>query len=127
MYSLVVFASGNGSTLQAIIDNINSGNLKANIALVVSNNEKAYALERAKQNNIETYVIQSKIAEEMDSELSETLKKYGLVNEHRFQDVAGFKIYPADYFCPMDSTTGLTELTSNTVSIHHYSCSWIMM
>ena len=56
---------------------------------------------------------------------TETLKKYGLVNEHRFQDVAGFKIYPADYFCPMDSTTGLTDLTCNTVSIHHYSCSWM--
>ena len=56
---------------------------------------------------------------------TQTLKKYGFVNEHRFQDVAGFKIYPAEYFCPMDSTTGLTDLTENTVSIHHYSCSWM--
>lgn len=54
-----------------------------------------------------------------------TLQKYGYVNEHKFQDVAGFKIYPADYFCPMDSTTGLIDLTENTVSIHHYSCSWV--
>ncbi len=53
------------------------------------------------------------------------LKKYGFVNEHKFQDVAGFKLYPADYFCPMDSTTGLVDLTENTVSIHHYSCSWV--
>lgn len=56
---------------------------------------------------------------------TEILKKYGLVNEHRLQNVAGFSIYPADYFCPMDSTTGLIEMTENTVSIHHYSCSWI--
>ena len=76
MYNLIVFASGNGSTLQAIIDNISSGNLKAKIALVVSNNENAYALERAKQNNIETYIIQSKTIEEMDSELSEKLENY---------------------------------------------------
>lgn len=54
-----------------------------------------------------------------------TLQKYGFVNEHKFQEVAGFKIYPADYFCPMDSTTGLVTLTDNTVSIHHYSCSWV--
>lgn len=54
-----------------------------------------------------------------------TLQKYGFVNEHKFQDVAGFNIYPADYFCPMDSTTGLVDLTENTVSIHHYSCSWV--
>ena len=54
-----------------------------------------------------------------------TLQKYGFLNENKFQDVAGFKIYPADFFCPMDSTTGLTDLTENTVSIHHYSCSWV--
>lgn len=56
---------------------------------------------------------------------TKALEKYGLVNEHRFQEVAGFKIYPADYFCPMDSTTGLIHLTENSVSIHHYSCSWV--
>ena len=37
MYNLVVFASGNGSTLQAIIDSINENRLNANICLVVSN------------------------------------------------------------------------------------------
>lgn len=56
---------------------------------------------------------------------TQMLKKYGFVNKHEFQDVAGFKLYPADYFCPMDSTTGLIQLTENTVSIHHYSCSWV--
>lgn len=53
------------------------------------------------------------------------LVKYGLVNEHKYQNVAEFNIYPADYFCPMDSTTGLIDLTENTVSIHHFSCSWV--
>ena len=53
------------------------------------------------------------------------LRKHGLVEEHRMQKVAGITIYPADYFCPMDSTTGITTITQNTVSIHHYSCSWI--
>ena len=60
MYNLVVFASGNGSTLQAIIDSIKSHKLEANINLVVSDNPNAYALERAKANNITTYVIQNK-------------------------------------------------------------------
>ena len=76
MYNLVVFASGNGSTLQSIIDNINSGNLKAKIQLVVSNNSNAYALERAKQSNIETYVIESKTPDEIDVELNEKLGDY---------------------------------------------------
>lgn len=56
---------------------------------------------------------------------TDILKKHGLVNEHKLQKVADVTIYPADYFCPMDSTTGITTITSNTISIHHYSCSWI--
>ncbi len=76
MYNLIVFASGNGSTLQSIIDNINSGNLKAKIQLVVSNNSNAYALERAQKSNIETYVIKSKTPDEVDVELNEKLCNY---------------------------------------------------
>jgi len=44
MYNLVVFASGNGTTLQSIIDAIKEKKLEANISLVVSNNPKAFAL-----------------------------------------------------------------------------------
>ena len=76
MYNLVVFASGNGSTLQAIIDSINSNELKAKISLVISNNENAYALERAKKSNIETYIIKSKTSEETDIELDQKLSNY---------------------------------------------------
>lgn len=76
--NLVVFASGNGSTLQAIIDAINSGKLNAKINLVVSNNKNAYCLERAKKAKIPTYLISSKKAEEMDDELFEILKKYNI-------------------------------------------------
>ncbi len=78
MYNLVVFASGNGTTLQSIIDSIASGELEAQINLVVSNNENAYALERAKNAGIETYVIQAKEFEEMDIELSEKLSHYNI-------------------------------------------------
>lgn len=76
MYNLVVFASGNGSTLQSIIDSINTHKLKAKINLVVSDNPSAYALERAKSNNIDTYIIQNKDFEKCDLELSNILSKY---------------------------------------------------
>lgn len=76
MYNLIVFASGNGTTLQAIIDAIKSNELKAKINLVVSNNENAYALERAKNAGIETYIIQRKETNEIDIELTEKLKNY---------------------------------------------------
>ena len=69
MYNLVVFASGNGTTLQSIIDAIQEKKLEANISLVVSNNPKAYAIERAKKANIQTYLIKEKNADKIDAEL----------------------------------------------------------
>ena len=34
-------------------------------------------------------------------------------------------IYPTEYFCPKNYFTGELNITSDTVSIHHYSASWI--
>lgn len=76
MLNLVVFASGNGSTLQAIIDAINNNELSATINLVVSNNKDAFALERAKKNNIDTYIISNKDFQSQDEELYEVLSNY---------------------------------------------------
>lgn len=60
----------------SIIDAINNGELDARINLVVSNNSNAYALERAKKNNIDTYIINSKTNEEVDIELFSVLENY---------------------------------------------------
>lgn len=76
MYHLVVFASGNGSTLQSIIDSIASHKLEAQIDLVISDQPNAYALKRAEANQIETYVIQNKKFEPRDLELADVLSKY---------------------------------------------------
>lgn len=67
---------GNGTTLQAIIDNIENGNLDSKINLVVSDNENAFALKRAEKYNIPTYVIKQKAFEEIDIELENVLKNY---------------------------------------------------
>lgn len=75
MYNLVVFASGNGTTLQSIIDAIQEKKLEANISLVVSNNPKAFAIERAKKSNIPTYIIQEKESGKMDEEICKVLSK----------------------------------------------------
>ena len=69
---------GNGTTLQSFIDNIKNGTLDAKINLVVSDNENAFALERAKNNSIPTYVIKSKTACEIDTELINLLKDYNI-------------------------------------------------
>jgi phosphoribosylglycinamide formyltransferase-1 len=50
-----VLISGGGTNLQSLIDNIH--NQYGEIVLVLSNNQKAYGLERAKKSDIETHVI----------------------------------------------------------------------
>ncbi|MDD5613855.1 MAG: phosphoribosylglycinamide formyltransferase [Candidatus Omnitrophica bacterium] len=60
MKNLAVFVSGSGSNLQAIIDAVDRGFIKAKLALVVSDNEKAYALERARKKNIDTFYFNPK-------------------------------------------------------------------
>lgn len=78
MFNLVVFASGSGTTLQSVIDAINSGDLDAKINLVVSDKESAYALKRAEDSNIPTYVISSKCKNDIDDELFNVLKDYAV-------------------------------------------------
>ena len=50
----MVFISGSGTNLQAIIDAVAAGQLDAQIALVVSNRKAAYGLVRAEQAGIPT-------------------------------------------------------------------------
>lgn len=40
------------------------------------------------------------------------------------QDVVGYKIYPTDFFCPMNIMNKGLYKTENTISIHHYMKSW---
>jgi hypothetical protein len=57
--------------------------------------------------------------------VTEIMRKYGLRDEDRIQYIEGIKIYPIEYFCPKSFETGKTEITKNTVSIHHYDGSWV--
>ena len=49
-----VFVSGNGSNLQAIIEATKRGEINAELALVVSDRRKAFALKRAADAGIKT-------------------------------------------------------------------------
>ena len=58
---IAVMVSGTGTNLQALIDAQKSGLIeKGEIVLVISNREDAYALERARKNDIEAFVITRK-------------------------------------------------------------------
>jgi len=56
---LAVLISGGGTGLQAIIDAAKKGDLDAEVAYVVSSSSKAYGLERAAKENIETFVFRA--------------------------------------------------------------------
>ena len=60
IFKLAILVSGYGSNLQAIIDNIESNYLSAEIALVLSNVKNAFALERGKKHGLETIFLDPK-------------------------------------------------------------------
>jgi len=68
--NIVVLVSGRGTDLQSTIDATQEGWLKVNIQAVISDKEDAYALERAKQHGIPTYVLSKKV---LKSEFQEAL------------------------------------------------------
>ena len=61
MLKIAVLVSGGGTNLQAIIDAVENGTItNTEIKVVISNNKNAYALERAKNHNIEGICISPK-------------------------------------------------------------------
>jgi len=55
--NIAVLVTGRGSNLQAMIDSIENGYLKARISVVISDIENAYALLRAKKHGIEAVFV----------------------------------------------------------------------
>lgn len=73
-----VLISGSGTNLQALIDNINSGEINGEISVVISNKKDAYGLTRAKNNGIDAIFIDKKDfinEEEFNRKIIEELKK----------------------------------------------------
>ncbi|MGH7232906.1 MAG: phosphoribosylglycinamide formyltransferase [Nitrospiraceae bacterium] len=82
---LGVLASGRGSNLQAIIDAIEAGTLRAEIAGVISNKKDAQALERARRHGLtdvfldpKLYVGQPDSREAYDRAILDVLRKHNV-------------------------------------------------
>jgi len=78
---LGVLVSGRGSNLQAIIDAIERGDLEAQVAVVISDKEDAFALERARKHGIEALFIDPKAyssREEHEKVIGDELEKRGV-------------------------------------------------
>lgn len=57
---VAVLVSGSGTNLQAIIDRIESGEINATVACVISNIPDAYALQRAKKHGVPTVIHENR-------------------------------------------------------------------
>ncbi len=76
-----VLVSGRGSNLQALIDNIEKGNIEANISVVISDNPKAKAIERCMKHNIKHRVVERKNFKnklDFEKEILKILKENGV-------------------------------------------------
>jgi phosphoribosylglycinamide formyltransferase-1 len=81
MKRFAVFASGNGSNLQAIIDSLKKKKIRGDLCLVVSDKQDAYALTRALKAGIPTVVVDAKkfkSREAMDKVIIAELKSFGI-------------------------------------------------
>lgn len=106
---LAVLVSGQGSNLQSIIDHIQLGELKAEISVVISNNESAFALDRAKKAKIPTFVISHKKHQERsnyDRALMNQIEKSGA----QWVILAGFMRILGNEF--------ISKFTDKIINIH---------
>ena len=92
--NVAIFVSGSGSNLQAIIDaNIEA----ANLAVVVCNKPKAYAIERVNKHNIPVEIVDHKdfeTREDFEKEIISRLEKYDI----QLVVLAGFMRVLTSYF-----------------------------
>ncbi|MFA6079721.1 MAG: phosphoribosylglycinamide formyltransferase [Candidatus Omnitrophota bacterium] len=104
-----VLCSGSGTNLQAIIDSVKKGSIKATVAVVISDNKDAFALVRAKASGIETLVLDPKDFNSRESFDKAVVKK---LKEHSVKLVvlAGFMRLVSPYF--------IKEFNNRILNIH---------
>jgi phosphoribosylglycinamide formyltransferase 1 len=80
MKKLGILLSGRGSNFMAIVDQIAAGNLKAEIAVVISNRSDAGGIEVARKRGLNAVVLESKGVprEEHDRHMCDALEKAGV-------------------------------------------------
>ena len=109
LMNIAILCSGNGTNLQAIIDNVNKGYIPARIAFVLSDEKKAFALERAKKAGIKTVTLDKKDyknREDFDREIVKHLKKRNV----ELVVLAGFMRLLSPYF--------IKEYRNRIINIH---------
>lgn len=109
MKKLAVFASGNGSNFQAILDEVKSGALEAEISVVVCDKPKAGVIARAEAANIPVFCFIPKEYEtkaQFEQEILDVLQKHQI----DFVILAGYM--------RLIGETLLTSYESRIINIH---------
>lgn len=79
--NLAVLVSGRGSNLQALLEACKKPAFPARVAVVISDNPRAYALERAKKSKVPTAVFDRRHFPDrklMEAEIDKVLARYGI-------------------------------------------------
>ena len=77
---LAIFASGNGSNAQAIIDTCKQGVINADVAVIITDNPNAFVIKRAAVENIACKVFKPKVFTDKASYETEILKSLTALN-----------------------------------------------
>ena len=56
---------------------------------------------------------------------TQSLKKFGLVQKNKQQELPNMIVFPSEVLCPKNFMTGKVNITKKSVSIHHFTASWL--
>ena len=56
--------------------------------------------------------------------LTDTFRDYGYIMNDTTQKQGNDIVFSSEYLCPKNFRNGITTITNNTLSIHHYDSSW---
>lgn len=77
--NLAVFASGNGSNFEVVMEAVEKGKIDGQVKLLVCDKEQAFAIERARNHNIPVFVFNPKnypSKKDYEGEILDQLAKY---------------------------------------------------
>lgn len=57
--------------------------------------------------------------------VTEVFERHGFHTDGTEQDIEGFHVYPVEYFCAFNFVENQFHITDKTVSIHHYTATWL--
>ncbi len=107
--NLGVLVSGRGTNLQAVIDSIQKGSLEAEVCVVISSKQDAYALKRAEKYGIPHYCVlrrDYKRQKDFEREMVNLLKKHDV----ELVVLAGFMTILSPYF--------VNEFKNKIINVH---------